>query len=105
MTEEAQIRRATRADLPEILALHAQLARPGEDATPLSIEAASAILRRIAVYPDYAIHVAVGGASGAILGTFALLIMDNLAHAGRPSAILEDHASMPPCAGRGSAAQ
>jgi hypothetical protein len=77
MTEEAQIRRATQPDLPEILALHAQLARPGEDATPLSIEAASAILRRIAVYPN----------------------------AGRPSAILEDHASMPPCAGRGSAAQ
>jgi GNAT superfamily N-acetyltransferase len=90
MIEEVQIRASTQADLPEILALHAQLARPGEDATPLSIEAASTILRRIAAHPDYAIHVAVDGASGAILGTFALLIMDNLAHAGRPSAIVED---------------
>jgi len=90
MTEEVQIRAATQADLPDILALQAELVRPGEDATPLSLEAARAILRRLTTYPDYAIHVAVDRDSGAILGTFALLIMDNLAHAGRPSAIVED---------------
>jgi ribosomal protein S18 acetylase RimI-like enzyme len=90
MTEGMDIRTATETDLPELLALHAQLSRPGEDPTPISIEAASAILERIAAYPDYAVYVAADRASGAILGTFALLIMDNLAHAGRPSAVVED---------------
>ena len=39
-------------------------------------------------YPDYRMYVAL--LDGSIVGTFALLIMDNLAHLGAPSGVVED---------------
>ena len=54
----------------------------------LSLDEARRIFDRLKSYPDYRIHVAL--ADGKIVGTFALLIMDNLAHRGARSAILED---------------
>lgn len=84
------IRRAEQADLPGVLALYAQ---PGMNAgEAISLEAAAAIWRRMAAYPDYGLYVAVATPADdhALVGTFALLIMDNLAHGGAPSAVVED---------------
>jgi GNAT superfamily N-acetyltransferase len=80
------IREATRADLPAVLALYAQ---PGfDDGDVLSLPEAEAMLDRFKAYPDYALYVA--EEAGAIVGTFAILVMDNLGHRGAPSAIVED---------------
>jgi ribosomal protein S18 acetylase RimI-like enzyme len=81
-----EIRRATESDLPGILRMYGQ---PGlGEGAVLSVEAATKVLRRIESYPDYHVFVATDG--GALVGTFALLIMDNLAHLGSPSAVIED---------------
>jgi GNAT superfamily N-acetyltransferase len=83
---ELQIRAAVEADLPEILRLYAQ---PGmNDGRVLSLEAATEILRGMARYPRYQVYVAVSG--GAVVGTFELLVMDNLGGRGLPSAVVED---------------
>ena len=55
----------------------------------LTIDAAVKILRRMAAYPEYAVYVAKAN-DGSVVGTFALLVMDNLAHMGAPSAVVED---------------
>lgn len=80
------IRRAGRADLPGVLALYAQPAF--DDGRVMSLAEAEAMLDRFARYPDYALYVA--HEAEAIVGTFALLVMDNLGHQGTPSAIVED---------------
>ena len=83
---DVTIREAVEADLSAILRLYAQ---PGvNDAHVLTVDAAAEIFRRMARYPRY--HVYVATKEGAIVGTFALLIMDNLAHLGAPSAVVED---------------
>jgi len=80
------IRKAVEADLPGILRLYAQ---PGvNDARVLTLDAATAIFRRFTSYPLYHVYVATKGAD--IVGTFELLVMDNLAHLGAPSAVVED---------------
>ena len=43
----------------------------------------------MATYPEYAVYVA-RVKDGSVVGTFALLVMDNLAHMGTPSAVVED---------------
>ena len=82
-----EIRKATESDLPAVLRLYGQ---PGMDnGRVLTVEAAAQILRRMATYREYAVYVAtVNDAS--VVGTFALLVMDNLAHMGTPSAVVED---------------
>ena len=80
------IREATSADLPSILTLYAQLDLKGEE--HLSVKVARELFTRIQSYPNYHIYVAMS--DGSIVGTFALLIMDNLAHEGTPSGIVED---------------
>ncbi|MDI6809033.1 MAG: GNAT family N-acetyltransferase [Candidatus Eisenbacteria bacterium] len=80
------IREATSADLSSILTLCAQLDLKGDE--HLSLKRAQELFARIQSYPDYHIYVAVN--DGTIVGTFALLIMDNLAHKGTPSGIVED---------------
>ncbi|MFH0782832.1 MAG: GNAT family N-acetyltransferase [Pseudomonadota bacterium] len=80
------LREAREADLPAILSLYSQLGQ--DDGTVLSLGEARRIFDRLRSYPDYGIHVAL--ADSKIIGTFALLIMDNLAHRGARSAILED---------------
>jgi len=82
------VRRAEQADLPAILALYAQPGMNGGEA--ISLDAAAGIWRRMAAYPDYGLYVATADGDGAVVGTFALLVMDNLAHGGAPSAIVED---------------
>ena len=80
-----EIRAATEADLPSILALYVEVE---DDGRVLSIEQARSIYARMRSYPDYKVYVAILG--GSIVGTFALLIMDNLAHMGAPSGVVED---------------
>ena len=91
------IRVATGQDLPGILALYTQ---PGvDDGQALSVSEAEAIFARMRSYPDYRVYVA--EADGEIAGTFALAILDNLAHAGARSALIEDVAVAPALQGRG----
>ena len=90
-------RAACKEDLPAVLRLHAQ---PDlDDGKVLSLPEAERRFERIATYPDYRIYVALR--ENRIVGTFALLIMDNLAHMGAPSAIIEDVAVDPAWQGRG----
>ena len=89
------IRPATPADLPAVLALYREL--DASDATDLA--QARAIFDRMSHYPDYALHVA--EADGLVLGTFALLVMENIAHAGARSAIIEAVAVAEVAQGRG----
>ena len=82
---DLEIRKAV--EVPAVLRLYAQ---PGMDnGRVLTVEAAAQILRRMATYPEYAVYVAKGN-DGSVVGTFALLVMDNLAHMGTPSAVVED---------------
>jgi ribosomal protein S18 acetylase RimI-like enzyme len=90
------IRPADADDLPGILALHAGLE---SDSRTLDLPHASAIFERILSYPNYRVYVAIS--EGTVVGTFALLIMDNLAHLGAPSAIVEDVVVSPAERGRG----
>ncbi|MEX5218430.1 MAG: GNAT family N-acetyltransferase [Nitrospira sp.] len=75
------IRPAVNADLPDILRLYAQPAL--DDGCVISIAEAEQIFERMARYPDYAVYVAV--VENRIVGTFGLLIMDNLGHLGAPA--------------------
>ena len=43
---------------------------------------------RIATYPDYAVYLA--EEDGVPVGTFSLLVMDNLAHGGAPEGVVEN---------------
>ena len=79
-------RLATKEDLREILALYAQ---PDiDDGNVLSLADAERVLDRMSSYPDYTLYISVEG--DVIVGTLALLIMDNLGHIGSPSAVIED---------------
>jgi len=80
-----EIQAASEADLASILALYAEVE---DDARVISIEEARLVFARMGNYPDYRVYVAKSGKS--IVGTFALLIMDNLAHMGAPSGVVED---------------
>lgn len=80
------IRPAGEADLPAVLALYAQPEFDG--GRVLGIEDAKALLARFARYPDYTLYAA--EMNGTVVGSFALLIMDNLGHLGTPSAVIED---------------
>ncbi len=81
----AEIRPATQGDLPAILALYADLET---DETTIDLPHAQRVFERMARYPSYTLYVAV--VEGVVRGAFELLIMDNLAHGGAPSGIVED---------------
>lgn len=87
MNATLTVREATADDLPAVLALYAQ---PGlDDGQVLDLERAREIHARFAHYPNYHLFVACD-ADGRVLGSYALLVMHNLAHMGTPSAIAED---------------
>ncbi|HBL16456.1 MAG: hypothetical protein A2X36_06020 [Elusimicrobia bacterium GWA2_69_24] len=83
---EMLIREAREADLPAILAVYRSAGL--ERGRGLSLDTALRVFRRMKGYPDYRVFVAV--LDGAVVGTFALLIMENLANGGLPSAVVED---------------
>jgi GNAT superfamily N-acetyltransferase len=91
------IRPASKADLPEVLRLYAQPAL--DDGRIIAVAEAERIFERMARYPDYRVYVAVS--DGRVVGTFALLVMDNLGHLGTCSGIVEDVAVEPLYQGRG----
>jgi GNAT superfamily N-acetyltransferase len=81
-----RVRKASAADIPAVLALYAQ---PDlDDGKVLPADQAVALLERFGRYPDYTLYVA--EQDGVIVGSFALLVMDNLGHLGSPSGIVED---------------
>lgn len=84
-----QIREALADDLPQVLALYAQ---PGfNDAQVLDLAQAQEIHAQFARYPSYRLFVACeDGAPQQVVGSYALLVMHNLAHMGTPAAIVED---------------
>jgi len=97
MSDNPTIRPATAADLPGVLALYAQ--PDMDDGRVLSLQDAEALYARFAAYPDYTLYVA--ESERQIVGSFALLIMDNLGHRGAPSAVIEDVVVAPARHGQG----
>jgi GNAT superfamily N-acetyltransferase len=89
MNHDILIREAQKDDLPFVLDLYAQ---PDMDkGQVLSVQKAQEIFELFSHYPNYRLFVAVTkNQPEVILGTFALLIMNNLAHMGSSSAIVED---------------
>lgn len=81
---EVKIREAVRSDLEAILGLYAEL----DDGQSLDLCDAESVFKRIQSYPDYSVYVA--ELEGEVVGVFELLIMDNLAHLGAPSGVVED---------------
>jgi GNAT superfamily N-acetyltransferase len=80
------VRKAGAADIAAVLALYAQ---PDlDDGKILNAEEGVALFARFSRYPDYTLYVAEQDRE--IVGSFALLVMDNLGHLGSPSAIVED---------------
>ncbi|MCL2768089.1 MAG: GNAT family N-acetyltransferase [Synergistaceae bacterium] len=79
------IRIAEEKDLPEILALYLLVEN---DDKILTVDDARVIFNKMRSYPDYNVYVA--EVDGKIAGTFALAIMDNLAHMGSKSGLIED---------------
>ena len=79
------IRQATPDDAAALLNLYAQ---PDYDnGKVLSEEGAKAILVNAKKYPFYKFYI--GECDGRVLGTYALLVMENIGHIGSPSAIVE----------------
>jgi GNAT superfamily N-acetyltransferase len=95
--QDVLIREAQAVDLQAILELYAQ---PGvDDGQHLSLADAEKIVEKIKQYPDYKIYVAVLDTK--VVGTFGLLIMDNLSHLGSPSGLIEAVAVDPAHQGQG----
>jgi GNAT superfamily N-acetyltransferase len=92
-----QFRSATADDIPAVLTLYAQ--PDFDDGKVLPVGDAMRLLERFSAYPDYTLYVA--EQDGSIVGSFALLIMDNLGHRGAPSGIVEDVVVAPQWHGRG----
>jgi len=80
------VREASEGDLPGVLALYSHPDIDGNNL--LSVDEAKAVFRRFRSYPNYKLFVACD--EERIVGTFTLLIIDNLAHRGSPSGLVED---------------
>lgn len=91
------IRPAAKPDLPEVLRLYAQPEL--DDGTALPLADAERVFARFAQYPDYTLYVA--ELERQVVGTFALLIMDNLGHLGARSGVIEEVAVEPARQGQG----
>jgi hypothetical protein len=95
---EYVIREAISADLPAILSLYGQPHMDNGKVTALG--ESNAVLRRISSYPNYRLFVA--SVSDHIVGTYALFILDKLAHMGALSALVEDDCRFGRVAPKGS---
>ncbi len=80
------LRKATEADLPALIALYGQPSF--NNGRTVSLDEARAIFARFALYPDYAVYLA--EEAGEVVGTFALMVIDNIAHWGTPTALVEN---------------
>jgi GNAT superfamily N-acetyltransferase len=91
-----QIRSATINDVENILQIYAKAL---DNENILSVEKAQKIFLKQQQYPDYQIFIA--ELENKTVGTFALLIMENMAHLGMPSAVVEDVGVLPALQGKG----
>ncbi len=91
-----KLRPATIDDIKSILQIYAEALDNGN---VLPVKKAKIIFLKQAQYPDY--QVFVSELNGKIVGTFALLIMENMAHLGTPSAVVEDVGVLPEMQGKG----
>jgi GNAT superfamily N-acetyltransferase len=90
------IKEASIGDLSSVLNLYSTVLDNGN---VISIHQAELLFQKMQSYPNYKIYVA--EKEGEIIGTFALLIMDNLAHQGTPSGVVEDVAVLNNLQGKG----
>lgn len=81
-----EICEATISDLPSVLLLYSHLGM--DDGNVLALKDAKKIFNKIKKYPNYKIFT--GKMNKEIIGTFALLIIDNIGHMGAPSGLIED---------------
>lgn len=86
MENSVEVRAATEDDLPQVLQLYAQ--PEIDDGEVPELDDAKNLLKRFAAYPNYKLYVALLDAK--IVGSFALLIMDNIGHMGARSGVMED---------------
>ena len=94
---QVRIREAKESDVTAILAIYRS---SGLDrAASFEPQEAQTRFKRMASYPSYRLYIA-EDESGPV-GTFALLIMDNLANGGLPSGIIEDIAVAAEAQGKG----
>lgn len=85
------IREAGESDIGKLLEIYSQ---PSIDnGAVLTTEEAKEIFKTINSYPNYKIYVA--EIEKKIVGTIAVLIMDNIGHLGKQSAIFESFAVLP----------
>ncbi len=91
---------ATVADLPTVLRLYRESGLDSDFS--MTLADAEHWFQRLQHYPDYTLWVAtLKELADRQVGTFSLLIMDNLVHDGRPSGIVEGVAVDPAFQGRG----
>lgn len=93
---EIFIREASLNDVKDILHIYAEALDNGK---VLSVEKAQRIFLKQQQYPDYKVFVA--EFEQQIVGTFAVLIMENMAHMGTPSAVVEDVGVLPTIQSKG----
>jgi ribosomal protein S18 acetylase RimI-like enzyme len=93
-----QIRQATETDLDDVLALYAQ--PDMDDGQVMDLASAQQVFAEFARHPSYRLFVACGD-QAQVIGSYALLIMPNLAHRGTPSAVVEDVVVSPQHQGQG----
>jgi len=80
------IRKAELSDLPLLLRLYREIDSGSPAET--TVQKADEVFCRIRRYPNYAIYIAEQNET--IVGTFSLLIMDNIAHSCSPSGVIEN---------------
>ena len=94
---DVRIREASVEDLPDILHVYREAGLDIEES--LSQEKASGILATMKRYPHYKLFVA--ESEGRVVGTFALLVMENLTHGGVKSGLVEAVGVLPSMQGKG----
>jgi GNAT superfamily N-acetyltransferase len=94
---EVTIREAVEGDLAGIL--HAYSSAGIDGGQSFTVEEAREHFARFRAYPNYRLFVAL--AVGTVAGTYALLILDNLAKRGAKAGIVEDVAVLPERQGQG----
>jgi ribosomal protein S18 acetylase RimI-like enzyme len=91
------IRDAHEEDIDSILNIYSQ--PTVDNGVVLRTDEAKEIFETINSYPSYTIYVAEVNAQ--VIGTIAVLIMDNIGHSGKKSAVLESIAVLPESQGKG----
>lgn len=91
------IREAIDDDLPGVLRAYRESGIGSDE--EFTVDEARAQLAKLAQYPSYRVFVAF--ADGAFAGTYALIILDNLAKRGVKAGVVEDVAVLPEFQGRG----